>query len=166
MSKCLMSSGQSGAISSSVIMINILSCSRICRADLRSESPTPERSSLDALLGDQFQQLARLYDGHSRSSSTGEVIKAEGSTLNVIDDADGYEFRLFAKPIKPSDLTKAKKIILRSPTPPSREPGFVNARRSDTYYFAGQPSEELRRQYRQAAISGEQLARGLSLKWV
>lgn len=161
---CLNFQTRSGAKLSYVSINAKLNCRSVRRSNLRSQSQTPEPSSPDVLLEEKLQkQLAKLYDGHSGVSYTCEVGE---SALNPTDDADGYDFRLFAKPTKSSDPSVGKRIILKSPTPPSGDPGFVNARRPDTYYFKGAPSDELREQYRQAAISGEQLARGLDVRWV
>ena len=152
---------------SSAQMVVWLNQNSIRRADLRSESQTPEPGNSDALLQEQLhERLAKFYDAHSDISSTGEATEGKGTTLNVTEnDADEYEFRLFAKPTKSSDSI-GNRVVLRSPTPPSGDPGFLKAKRPDTFYFTGRPSEELLEQYQQAAVSGEQLARGLDVRWV
>lgn len=78
------------------------------------------------------------------------------------DEEDEFEFRLFATPGKP---TTAVRVRVRSPTPAHGEPGFVQPRRSDGYYFTGSNNEKAE-QYRDAAVTGEELVKGLRVRWV
>lgn len=114
-------------------------------------------------------QLARIYDSPqehpelvSDLKDGGDRCEAESQTEHNDEE---YDFRLFASLTDPSKPTRDR-ITLKSPTPPSGEPGFVKARRSDAYYFTGPLKLELQQQYRQAAISGDQIEQGLITRWV
>ena len=144
-----------------------LSRRSVRRTDLNSNSQSPEPCCPDPILEVHVQQhLARIFNEYPESSNIGDVNEAGSHNQETIDDADEYEFRLFAKPTISSGASRGNRIVLRSPTPPSGAPGFVKPRRPDTCYFTGQPSEKLREQFRLATISGEQLARGLDIRWV
>lgn len=149
---------------------------RVSRSELETQASSENDDSIDHALEAQF----RIYfepqyaNGTTQSQGT-EADRVEDASSNLVDqdlnDKDeGYSFRLFARPMVPG-LPKGEeqgpqKISLRSPSPASGEPGFVNAERPATYYFTGETSEERADQYRRAAVSGEQLVHGLKTRWV
>ncbi|KAI9698753.1 MAG: hypothetical protein M1836_003863 [Candelina mexicana] len=66
-----------------------------------------------------------------------------------------FEFRLFSTSARASEtgpVTAPLKIILRSPSPSSTNPGFVIPHRAKEYYFA---SGERRAEYHDVAVTGE-----------
>ena len=81
-----------------------------------------------------------------------------------------YDFRLFARSVKavPSiDGTQSlQRIALRSPAPINDEPGFIHSCRPKAYYFTGPSNQKQAEQFRQAAISGEQVVASLKTRWV
>lgn len=87
------------------------------------------------------------------------------------EDSDGvYDFPLFSKKIssEPSNRDKQalQRIVLRSPTPNSLKPGFLESQRSHSYYFTGQTSKEKLQQYQQVATSDEDIRKRLHERWV
>ena len=83
------------------------------------------------------------------------------------DDESGYEFRLFTKsPGESAKSTTATRVIVRSPTPIDGQPGFTRPRRPDSYYFTGSIDDKLIKQYRNSAVTGEDIVKGLSDQWV
>ena len=83
---------------------------------------------------------------------------------------NGFEFRLFSTSTKERALgdldNVAQRVNLKSPTPVTTEPGFVQPRRSDTYYFANKVSAEQKEDYERAAVSGEDVRKGLEARQV
>lgn len=77
---------------------------------------------------------------------------------------DVFQFRLFSK--KPSLVSEAQRIVLRSPTPTNQNPRFLVQSRPDSYYFTNAPSIEEIQQYQQTAVTGEDIVMGLSGIWV
>lgn len=79
-------------------------------------------------------------------------------------DDEAYDFPLFSK--GSGSESALQRIILRSPTPRSLNPGFLTARRPDGYYFNAPSSEEQMQQYRETAVSSEDVRKELKQKWV
>ena len=124
----------------------------------------------------QAQYLERLGAQYNLPA-TGPTREAEEPTVEdpvgqkeAGDPTDGYEFRLFLKSARPraaGDPDDAiQRITLRSPTPGNDEPGFIISRRPDKYYFTGSVNSEQADQYRQAAVSYEDLITGSRTRWV
>jgi len=90
--------------------------------------------------------------------------------ISVTPEADGYEFRLFAKPAKGTAQEKIgntlQKIALRSPTPADRDPGFMQARRPDSFYFTGRGNPEQAKRFQESAVSAEDIMKNVSMRWV
>ena len=146
------------------------------RNELYSRPPSHEPSEFDPDLQTHFyDQLGKIY-----KNETGEplILQADDAPTLANDqtgespweEEEAYEFRLFSAPTsKPSDPQRPhnapQRIVLRSPTPPSGDPGFINPRRPDTYYFTGPNSPEKSEQYRTAAITAEEIFKGLAVRW-
>lgn len=132
------------------------------------DSPDPElEARLHEHLSKSYQQSFKVEVTDGGEQGAPQLIAASDAR---IEDEEIYEFRLFDKPSRPEVSREPKhslqKIALRSPTPPSGEPGFINPQRPDGYYFAGAPSPELLEQYRATAISGAEILEGMEMKWV
>ena len=140
------------------------------RADLRSESPSSEHPNLD-LRWEYREYLTRHYTAPSEPAiydldCKDEESKSKDPEQVESKDSKEYEFQLFSKPKQATQSIITNKVILSSPSPPSKSPGFINGRRPDAYYFTGQLKSELKEQYQEAAISSQQLLQGLDSKWV
>ena len=142
--------------------------SSIRRTDLRSPSSSSDHSSLDH--GIKLHLQRNFENLYQKSLFANGSQDAEGrDSASDQDQPSGeeeYEFRLFAKPASVTKQPKESRITIRSPTPPSGNAGFLRAKRSESYYFVGPPSEQLRKQYEESAISGDQLVEGLKIRWV
>ncbi|CZR60288.1 uncharacterized protein PAC_10184 [Phialocephala subalpina] len=161
-------------------MFDVPDAKRVRRSDLttRSQSASPTPSSPDPSLEKEFQaQLAALY-GPIPSTST----PLSNVTADQDDEAEDakkqeFEFRLFSS--APTNTTTAdravQKIVLNDSESEegdgSREGRFLRPR-PRSYYFATPASEERRKEYTLAALSGDQIlnlsktrAWGLEVPW-
>jgi len=142
------------------------------RTDLISSQSSCEPSSPSSSLEGRFQeQLTGFYDVVSLDNQDGLGALDQPATGSAEAEAeaqneDEYEFHLFAKPLDSTKPTTKTRVIVRSPTPTQGDPGFVKSRRFDAYYFTGNTGEVLREQYRSATVTGEQITRGLAVRWV
>ena len=148
----------------------------MARAELEIEAFSEDDDSVDHALEAQFRDYFEPQDvnGTSQSQDSDAKRVEDASSCLVEQNAnhedEAYSFRLFAKPGVPGlpegEEQSPQRISLRSPSPASGEPGFVNTERPATYYFTGETSAERAEQYRIAAVSGEQLLQGLGRRWV
>ena len=156
--------------------LTIVLFARVTRADLNIEAFSEDDDSIDHALEAQFRDFfeSQYVNGTSQSQDSDANRVKDASSRSVEQDPnhedEAYRFRLFAKPEVPG-LREAQehgpqRISLKSPSPASGEPGFVNPERPATYYFTGETSAERAEQYRTAAVSGEQLLQGLGTRWV
>lgn len=146
------------------------------RTEINPRSPSTEPSDPDADLKARFHdQLSNLYRTETEAEPSTAEPHADDAVIpiNNAPDAsnDAYEFRLFSAPsAKPSaphpPPSLPQRIILRSPTPPTSDPGFLTPRRPSQYYFTGRPPPPKLAQYRLAAITGEEILAGLNIPWV
>lgn len=152
-----------------------VSCRSIGREDLESQSsPDPQASPSPTLENRLREQLERLYDRaelHDQGAFEGDKSPPAGTTRD--ESAEVYTFRLFTRPARSvehglanAECQSLQRIALRSPTPVNSEPGFVKPRRPDEYYFTGIPSVRQLEQFRQAAVPGEHILKGLNTIWV
>lgn len=83
------------------------------------------------------------------------------------DDDDVHYFPLFAKlrSSAPDTRQAYQRIVLRSPSPPTENPGFC-VPRPESYYLTGLTSKEKSEQYRLAAVTGHDVVQRLQEKWV
>ena len=147
----------------------------IGRADL--ESLITEQNSPDPVLESYFrQQLQQRYADPSQAlaaSGGTEIDTAHGaiSEQPQSDKGEVYDFPLFARPSASGPASVGlnngpQRITLRSPSPARDSLGLISGGRPDEYYFAGDTGPELTEQYTQAAVSGQDIIEGLSMRWV
>lgn len=148
----------------------------MARADLKNEAFSEDDDSVDIALEAQFRDFfePQYVNGTSQSQDSDANRVADASSglveQNLNHEDEAYSFRLFARPGAPGlpegEEQGLQKISLKSPSPASGKPGFVNTKRPATYYFTGETSAERAEQYRIASVSGEQLLQGLRTRWV
>ncbi|MCJ1253457.1 hypothetical protein MMC24_001269 [Lignoscripta atroalba] len=147
----------------------------IRRADLNSHSTSPEPSlpdtTIEARLREQLNLEYALPDKIlDRTTPVQQQLDTQTVPNDGGEDADIFEFRLFSKSTSKPLHTNERagvplRVNIRSPSPCVGEPGFLRPRRSDTYYFKGDPSVEEKEQYRSAAVSGDEITRQISVRW-
>lgn len=153
----------------------LIAC-RVSREDFGVDADSARSSPVDEALEARFrEQFQDLYDtpvvGIAPVDEDIAVDDAGVRPLDAVDDeqVEDYEFRLFSGSNSKEAATSngaVQRIAIRSPTPTSGDPGFVNPRRPDNYYFTGPLDSERAEQIAAAAISGEEIFQGLKLKWV
>ena len=144
-----------------------------------SRSSSIEEADGDGTLEGRYnERLKQLYDLEPQEDivptkgqiDDGEHVSAE---VPVDENEESYNFRLFAKNVQSAQPVPSQnpseslqKIVLRSPSPANSEPGFVNPRRPEEYYFTGVLNVEQAECFRQSAVSGEHILEGLGKSWV
>ena len=147
----------------------------IGRADI--ESSTTELNSPNPALETYYRhQLEHLYAEPSEALAVNDAAESgniDGATTEQAEgeDEEEYDFRLFKRASEPGPASVGasnvlQRIALRSPSPAGGESAFINGRRPDKYYFAGDAGRELAEQYAQAAVSGQDIMEGLKMRWV
>lgn len=142
------------------------------RSETASQSSSAESSALDALDAldaASRDQLERSYHHKLRDwfVNENELDAKTGATRGDVlmePSEDVFQFRLFSK--KSSLVPEVHRIVLRSPTPTYKNPGFLVPSRADSYYFTNASSIEKIRQYQQTAVTGEDIVKGLKDIWV
>lgn len=121
------------------------------------------------------ERLERTFINQQRDWSSNvknaEPLQTAAESIAVHqDDPDAFEFRLFSKKSasksSASNEQASRRIVLRSPTPTNTSPGFMIARRPDAYYFTDVASAQKTEQFESAAVSGEEIMKGLKDRWV
>ncbi|MCJ1395646.1 hypothetical protein MMC18_008851 [Xylographa bjoerkii] len=157
-------------------MFEVPNAKRVRREDLYSASISPRSSSPDedtkAILKQKYESL---YQPAAKETGFLPVVEREVFHTDALDHAepkedDGFEFRLFSKPATGLSSgtevpTQASRIVLRSPSPINVEPGFVQPRRPDSYYFATETTTEEASHYQSAAFSGEAVRAEQLRRW-
>lgn len=149
----------------------------IRRVDVYSPTPSAEPSHPNADLEARFhEQLEQAFKTESALEPTDRDVVAAPAPASPTQDAKdqdehGYEFRLFSKPrgrVSVSERSQdgPQRIVLRSPSPVNPEPGFLRPRRPEAYYFTGSTNDERLKEYRMAAVGGEEILKGLDVRWV
>ena len=147
----------------------LLISSSVRRADLHSDSSSSQSPSPNENL--YIKKLAATYHVPSNPlfASQGPLDEKDVSS-SLSEDVEAFEFSLFSKRATAGTSegasASAPKIQLRSPSPINPIPGFIVPRRPHDYYFTGQVTSERSVQFRQAAVSGEQIIQGLRTRWV
>lgn len=139
------------------------------RSEFASKSSSTEPSALDVLDDASREQLENLYHRKLRDWGVSEnepdtKTGTPGGDIIIESSDETYQFRLFSK-----DFTldpEAQRIILRSPTPTNQNPGFLVSSRPESYYFTNASSTEKTQQYEQAAVTGDDIMKGLNDTWV
>lgn len=154
----------------------LLTIFRVSREDFGLDADLPPFSPVNEEIEARFrEQFRELYDtpvtGIAPVDEDLAVNDAGVRPVDTVDDDEvaDYEFRLFSGPSsKKAEISDGvmQRVAIRSPTPTSGEPGFVVPRRPDTYYFTGSLDSIKAGRIAAAAVSGEDIIQGLSLKWV
>ena len=74
------------------------------------------------------------------------------------DDKDGVDFCLFSG-------GRAQKVRFQSPERVPRDSGFLFPSRPHEYYFSAEATDQRLQQYRAAAVTGDDIRRGLDHHW-
>ena len=109
-----------------------------------------------------------LISAITKNSDNSEVHDEEIVRSEPAPEPEDYEFRLFSKPapgFTNSDDAPTR-IKIKSPTPTSGEPGFIQPRRPDSYYFRDYLDDEEATRFRAAAVSGEDVLAEVPRRWV
>ncbi|KAI4130933.1 MAG: hypothetical protein LQ347_003188 [Umbilicaria vellea] len=153
-------------------MFGIPQGKRVRREDLHSRSLSPEWSTpdvaLEALLRARFEDTYKpeSTDAQPRSNNT-----ALETTIEEPDDeTEAFDFRLFSTSTRKSSNAAephdtSQKIVIKSPSPESGEPGFTQPRRPESYYFTGASAPERRQRYEEVAISGPEIIKGQDIHY-
>lgn len=140
----------------------------ISRSDLCEPSSSPDPAFSTEDVREQWRhQLEKVYSNgyesqHGPHAATGAAQPPE--PVPDQSDEDAYEFRLFTR--KKQTAQPATKIRIESPPPVSKEPGFVRARRSESYYFTGAGADKERGKYKEVAVEGERVLKEAQSRWV
>lgn len=136
------------------------------RSEIASRSSSTEPSALDAASREQLEESyhQKLRDWCVNENELDTKMGAAGGDVIVEPCEDAFEFRLFSK--KSALVPGAQRIVLRSPTPTNQNPGFLVPSRPDSYYFTNASSIEKIQQYQQAAVTGDDIMKGLKDIWV
>lgn len=129
---------------------------RVSRADLASPESTTEPASDPEVIA-RLKQLGD-FDFVQRSEDT----VGHGDETHD-DDGDDLDFQLFAT--SKTTAAPANRIRLRSPTPTVGEPGFVQANRDSSYYFAPTLSSKDKDNLQYSALSGVQVLTNAHIPW-
>ncbi len=140
------------------------------RFEIASRSSTDEPSTLDTTTRKQLEKAYhKKLEILFRDDNDLQIAKASTGDKYVEEPIgiDAFEFRLFStkSTLAPED-PPLKRIVLRSPTPTNQNPGFLVSTRPDAYYFAPATGAEKIAQYQQAAVTGEEIMKGLKDRWV
>jgi len=152
--------------------------SSVRRQDLYSTSPSPTPSTPDQSVRARLRQ--RYEAAYQLPALLEEVLSPVVPNIDPTpavgdfrapDNNEAFEFHLFSNPVsKPNSSEqapeKASRILIRSPSPVSGEPGFVQPRRPDRFYFATPPTVEQRARLEATAISADVIIAEQAHKWV
>ncbi|KAL8736688.1 MAG: hypothetical protein Q9166_000054 [cf. Caloplaca sp. 2 TL-2023] len=140
------------------------------RSGLRSRSSSLESVGSNDGVKDQWRrQLDYIYQDdivEQQKHDTKNPIVEPQSTIDEANDAS-YEFNLFSQKPRQSAVSgpQRPKVLLRSPSPETKEPGFVRPARSSGYYFTVVGTEEEQMSFRDVAVEGVDVIRESQVKW-
>ena len=136
------------------------------RSEIASRCSPTEPSALDAASREQLEKSyhQKLRDWFVNKDELDTKTGAAGGDVILEPCKDAFQFRLFSK--KAALFPEAQRIVLRSPTPTNQNPGFLVPSRPDSYYFTNASSIEKIQQYQQAAVTGDDIMKGLKDIWV
>lgn len=161
-----------------LVRSNLTIPSSIRRQDLYSTSPSPTPSTPDPSVRARLRQ--EYVAAYQLPAPLEEVLSPVVQTIHPTpavgdirapDDDEAFEFRLFSRPVsKPNSSEQAcekpSRILIRSPSPVTGEPGFVQPRRPEKFYFATPPTVEQRARLEAAAVSADAIIAEQAHKWV
>ncbi|KAL8676225.1 MAG: hypothetical protein Q9186_007239 [Xanthomendoza sp. 1 TL-2023] len=150
-------------------MFELQDAKRVRRSELRSKSSSPDPvKSYDDVKNQFRRQLDQLYQ-HGISEQQTNPVEPSEECQGAIDDIneEAYEFQLFSQKPEQSTISAPQppKILLRSPSPENKEPGFVHPTRSPYYYFTGAESRDRRLQFQNVAVEGHDVQKESQAKW-
>ena len=132
---------------------------------LSSESELPD-AALEVLFQERLEQSYNIFA--EADDQEDDAAAAEPTTAGAEDQEEAFDFRLFSTPkAKASGAEgRGQRVVIRSPSPDSGGRGFTQPDRPESYYFAPEPTDERKRQFEAAAMSGEEVLRELDTRWV
>lgn len=137
----------------------------VTRSELHSTFSSPDSvDSEDDDAKDRWRrQLDQIYQGGLIEQQPEQVSDA-ADRPQAIDEAndESYEFPLFSQ--KPRGSTA--KILLKSPSPEIKDPGFVQPARPQDYYFTAAESRHCQGRFGDVAVEGHDVVRESLVKWV
>jgi hypothetical protein len=143
------------------------------REELKSSSPSPDPSGPNSEIEKLFQRRyeARYLPPSARMPSPASRSHVDDGQEGGEAAKEAFEFRLFSSHASghasdhraPPNPTK---IVIRSPSPADRPPGFLEPTRPRSYYFAGAPSGAERERFEASAVSGEDILAEQKRHWV
>lgn len=140
------------------------------RSELRSRSTSPSGASSDEVKDQWRRKLHLAYKDGISEQSTHDTHGPDGTPSEIPGDPneEAYEFQLFSQKSRPSAISTPQppKVLLRSPSPEVKEPGFVLPARSQDFYFTGAVTPEAQRRFRDVAIEGERVITESQTVWV
>ncbi|KAK8191056.1 hypothetical protein IWZ00DRAFT_267256 [Phyllosticta capitalensis] len=153
-------------------MFELPEAKRVRRDELHSPASSP-RSSPDPALADLLRaQLASRIDIELVDAPQPRaIVEPSRDADDAASEDEELEFRLFAAPAGNAATDGAaaasapQKIRIKSPDLESGDGGFINPERPRSYYFSGEPNEELRLQLDAAAVTGDQVMSWALQKW-
>ncbi|KAI4238789.1 MAG: hypothetical protein L6R40_005644 [Gallowayella cf. fulva] len=136
----------------------------VTRSELHSTFSSPDSvDSEDDDAKDRWRrQLDQIYQGGLIEQQPEQVSDA-ADRPQAIDEAndESYEFPLFSQ--KPRGSTA--KILLKSPSPEIKDPGFVQPARPQDYYFTAAESRHCQGRFGDVAVEGHDVVRESLVKW-
>ena len=143
------------------------------REDLHSRSLSPESSTPDVGLRTLLRErLEQTYKPAEEDVQPPHKPSAVETTIEEPhNEEESFDFRLFSTSTKnPSATTephaKPRKIVIKSPSPDSGEPGFTQPQRPSSYYFTGVSAPSQRQQYEDIAVSGHDVLHAQTIHYV
>ncbi|KAL8674589.1 MAG: hypothetical protein Q9168_001032 [Polycauliona sp. 1 TL-2023] len=150
-------------------MSEFQSAKSVRRSELRSRSSSAASTSIDEAKEQWRHKLDLAYKAAISEQSTCDTTGTCVTPPEMPGDLDeeAYEFQLFSQKSRQSAASTLQppKILLRSPSPETKEPGFVRIARSQDFYFTGAVTLHDRRQYQEAAIEGERVLSESQTAW-
>ncbi|KAL8754015.1 MAG: hypothetical protein Q9199_004629 [Rusavskia elegans] len=132
-------------------------------------SPSPSSAGSDGVKDQWRRKLHVAYKDAISEQLTHDTHGPDGTPSEILGDPneEAYEFQLFSQKSRPSAISTPQppKVLLRSPSPEAKEPGFVRPARSQDSYFTGAVSPEAQRRFRDVAIEGERVITESQTVW-
>lgn len=140
------------------------------RSEIRSRSTSLDSASSNEAKEQWRHKLDLAYKDALSKQLTHNVHAPDGSPSEIpcSQEEEAYEFQLFSQRSRPSTISapQPSKVLLRSPSPEAKEPGFVRPARSQNFYLTGPVTTEARKRFQEAAIEGQHVMRQSQTMWV
>ncbi|KAI4276751.1 MAG: hypothetical protein LQ337_002277 [Flavoplaca oasis] len=139
------------------------------RSEIRSRSTSLDSASSNEAKEQWRHKLDLAYKDALSKQLTHNVHAPDGSPSEIpcSQEEEAYEFQLFSQRSRPSTISapQPSKVLLRSPSPEAKEPGFVRPARSQNFYLTGPVTTEARKRFQEAAIEGQHVMRQSQTMW-